>query len=98
MAEKKPPTDCSGCGACCMGQNLLPLFGSAVDGTRLPPELAAGLDVVQTGPLRGDDGCPCIWLDRLTGECRHHDFRPSNCRILAVGGGECLRIRAGVGL
>ncbi len=87
-------TTCDGCGACCMGQNLLPLTGAGLDGRRLPDVLQFRLTAIIEGPLSGDDYCPCVWLDRATGRCNHHDHRPSICREFHVGGEDCLRIRA----
>lgn len=84
---------CEGCGLCCMGQNLLPLSGAGNDEREIYPELLAELLAIARGSLFGDDGCPCVWLNRATGRCLHHDFRPSLCRELLVGGVACLRIR-----
>ena len=89
------PTNCDDCGACCMGQNFLPVtacaYGAEVD--RLPAAYREALEAVLSGPCGGDDGCPCIWLDRETGKCRHHELRPDICREFEIGGEDCLRIR-----
>ena len=101
--------NCDGCGACCMGQNLMPLTGNELDKVTLPVELRLELVAItfgthdentegRFGPLFGDDKCPCVWLDRATGRCKHYEHRPSFCRELVCGGKACLRIRRKAGL
>lgn len=90
--------NCDNCGACCMGLNLLPLTGNDLDGATLPPKLESPLRRILLGPLSGGDECSCVWLNRVTGRCRHHKYRPSFCRELPVGGEDCLRIRAQAGM
>ena len=84
-----------------MGQNLLPLTGNSLDNRILPRRLREELQAIagpigEFSPRFGDDGCPCVWLDRATGKCRHYRYRPSVCRELKVGSEACLRIRATV--
>jgi len=95
MMVNGKPTNCDNCGACCMGQNLLPLSGNMVDDVgRVSQLLQAALEAVLRGPLTGDDGCPCIWLDRMTGKCMNYELRPSICRdVIQVGDDTCMRIR-----
>lgn len=83
-------TNCDNCGACCLGQNLLPLSGAKLDGVALPPKLEKPLMAILRGPLVGNDECPCAWLDRTKGRCKHHKYRPSFCREFQVGSAECL--------
>ncbi len=90
--------NCDNCAACCMGQNLLPLSGAVLYKMKLPPKLEKPLRAILEGPCKGDDGCACVWLDRATGRCKHHKFRPMICRDFKVGSDDCLRIRAGAGL
>lgn len=96
-------TNCDNCGVCCMGQNLLPLTGRQLDiadgfsNERLPPRLEKPLLAILNGPLLGDDG-PCEWLNRATGRCRYHKYRPSFCQDFQVGGEDCLRIRMQAGV
>ena len=89
---------CDGCGACCMGQNLLPMSGNILDKRDIPHDLVSDLMSIYHGPLVGDDKCPCVWLDRATGKCIHYDYRPTVCREMVVGGPDCLRIRREAGL
>lgn len=60
------PTNCDGCGACCLRQNLLPMTARILDKSLafIPKRLGDELDAVAGGMLFGDDGCPCVWLDR----------------------------------
>ncbi|GAG12887.1 unnamed protein product [marine sediment metagenome] len=85
--------NCDNCGICCMGQNLLPLSGNLADDRRLPRDLNLELLAIRRGPLKGDDDCPCVWLDRSTGRCRHYKWRPSTCRALECGGEDCMAMR-----
>ncbi len=89
------PKDCSNCGLCCMTENLMPWVNRTF-GQRgcLPKDLAHELAAIMDGPLAGWDGCPCVWLNRATGQCKHHEFRPQICRDYEVGGFSCLRTRA----
>jgi Fe-S-cluster containining protein len=90
-------TSCDNCGACCMGQNLLPWswwsWQACDHEYRLPVTLQKELDSIAASRRIGDDGCPCVWLDRATGECKHYPHRPPPCRELEVGGSGCLRWR-----
>ncbi len=105
-------TNCDDCGACCMGQNLVP--GSDVwiaklseelneVPRKLPPRsiplpLLEELEAVSRGACQGSGDEPCLWLNRASGRCRHHKHRPDVCRQFEVGGEACLRIRAEAGL
>ena len=98
-------TNCDGCGACCMGQNLVPY--SDISLARLackrPPRaiplvLLEDLEAIMCGPLFGDDNCPCIWLNRASGKCNHHQHRPNVCRDFEIGGEACLEIRRRAGI
>lgn len=100
-----PVTNCDDCGACCMGQNLVPgsdVWIAKIAGQPpprvIPLSLMKELDEVSAGPCRGCDDEPCLWLDRRAGRCRHHEHRPDVCREFEIGGEACLRIRAEVGL
>ncbi len=90
MAEEpERPTDCSDCGACCMGMNLAPIFNPL-----LPLTMRQALEGVLDGYCAGDDCTPCLWLDRTTGQCIHYELRPDVCREFEVGGEGCMRHRA----
>lgn len=41
---------------------------------------------------------PCIWLDLITGGCRHYELRPAVCREFEVGCKSCRAMRQTVGL
>jgi Fe-S-cluster containining protein len=36
---------------------------------------------------------PCIWLDQVTRQCKHHEYRPLVCRDFDVGSIECQEWR-----
>ena len=91
--------NCDNCGVCCLGQNLLPFSGNLVDARKLPEDLMIELLRIAKGPLFGDDGCACVWLDRATGRCRHYEHRPSVCREgMQPGDENCLLLREAAGL
>ncbi len=81
-----------------MGQNLLPLSGNTLDCVILPDELLNPLMETMEGPLEGRGDEPCVWLDRTTGKCLHHEHRPSFCRDFECGSVHCERRRAECGL
>lgn len=89
---------CDNCGVCCMGENLLPNEGATRGLLRVPVHLQAELRVILAGPLCGDDGCPCVWLDRATGKCKHYNFRPDICRDYERGGYACVSARRQSGI
>lgn len=37
---------------------------------------------------------PCHWYDPASRQCRHYEYRPLVCRDFAVGGADCLALRA----
>ena len=85
------PTTCDDCGACCMHMNLVPLSGWCFDSdSPLSAEEENQLQDVLHGMCGGDDETPCIWLDRLTGRCKHYEKRPPVCREFEVGSEACL--------
>lgn len=43
----------------------------------------------RAGPVDG----PCIWLDLVTRQCKHHEYRPRVCRDFEVGSTECQEWR-----
>lgn len=89
------PTSCDGCGACCMGQNLLPIvYPTSLLRERWPKKLKAESLALLRRPYTFRDGeCPCVWLDRANARCMHYEHRPPPCRNMAVGSGGCLRAR-----
>lgn len=89
----REPTNCDNCGACCMGQNLLP----ACCNRHIPTPELDRLVTIFDGPCEGGDEV-CIWLDRYTGRCLHYEWRPELCRKFEVGGEACLRIRENAGM
>lgn len=93
----KTEISCDGCGACCQGQNLLPLCGSVADGKLLPAFLNLPLMRLLKRNIGGDD-TPCVWLDAALARCKHYEHRPSICREFEMGGEACLRIRGKAGI
>jgi Fe-S-cluster containining protein len=90
------PTDpCQSCGLCCTRQSSPPFMPDEMDA--LPPDLRDGINRYLDSPLF-DDNAPCIWLDRTTTRCMHHEHRPGVCRDYPVGGSDCRNTRASVGL
>lgn len=100
---------CRDCGACCQHMVYPPFWSRLPIGTpendpeweRLlvdRPELAAEIheDYARrraAGLDRNGYEAPCLWLNRETFRCRHHDYRPQVCREFEPGGEDCLRIR-----
>ncbi len=41
---------------------------------------------------------PCLWLDLVSGKCKHHDVRPVLCRWFEPGCLACNQQRVKVGL
>lgn len=71
----------------------------------LPEELQAELrDWVRKSPRYKwlinelGDFAPCLWLDLVTGLCKHYDLRPSVCREYEVGCASCRAARRRGGL
>lgn len=98
-------TNCDGCGVCCMGQNVVPLSDvslARLEGVRppraIPLVLLDELETIMRGPLSGDDDQACVWLNRASGKCNHHEHRPNVCREFEVGGEDCLRVRKAAGI
>ena len=86
----EPVTTCQGCGICCTEQSLPP-FLDEIDFA--PPDLQR--EVLEARKHEADfAGQPCIWWDRETKKCKHHEDRPNICREFEVGGDCCLEIRA----
>jgi Fe-S-cluster containining protein len=101
---------CNNCGLCCMHMRTPPFYGEGDPSwAALPPELRAEIDqwvplepgtsprhdwmVAHDGPVN-----PCIWLDLVTGRCRHYEHRPDVCREFEVGSTSCRESRFLVGL
>lgn len=41
---------------------------------------------------------PCLWLDPVTRQCRHYEWRPKICRDFPMGGPACVAMRKGEGI
>ena len=94
------PADSESYGACCMNQNNMPLKGLML-GTvgKIPDELATELWSIAMGPLHGTEGQEsCVWLDRVTGKCKHYEYRPQACRDFELASPSCLEARKKVGM
>ena len=101
---------CDDCGACCMGENLLPLLGWTIRTSRgprkdprcpMPADEWKRLKRIAKSPrvgLRNWDNPPCIWLDRDTGKCMHYEWRPPVCHEVVCGDESCQHWRAQAGM
>jgi Fe-S-cluster containining protein len=97
-----PVLNCDGCGVCCRGQEALPVgwylgsLASAAERAALPRELLVELEAMRDrfNAEGWPADAPCVWYDGETKRCRHHEYRPEICREFAVGGEDCLRVRA----
>lgn len=107
--EGTPGTDwCKGCGMCCMHTRTPPfLMSDDPEWLALPQELRDEIDDWTSGSnprfnlmADHDDGelNPCLWLDLVTGRCRHYEHRPEICRDYEVGNSSCRTARGLVGL
>ena len=88
-----------------MGMNLASLSDislARLEGVRppraIPLVLLDELRATMRGPLSGDDSQACVWLNRASGKCNHHEHRPNVCRGFEVGGEDCLRVRKIAGI
>lgn len=99
---------CHNCGLCCMHMRTPPFAGqSDPRWKRLPARLKNEIEAwVMSDPspryslMVLHDGAvnPCIWLDLVTGSCRHYELRPDVCRDYEVGNESCREVRLLVGL
>jgi uncharacterized protein len=62
----------------------------------LQDELRNYLHQLLAGVERPDTAC--IWLDKSTMRCRHHEHRPSVCRDFEIGTDECRSWREAYGI
>ena len=83
------PTDCGGCGACCLHVSAPPF--KANEHAHLPAWARAEVASAREAP-EGNGG-PCVWFDIEAKNCRHHTIRPLVCRDFAVGGEACHLLR-----
>jgi Fe-S-cluster containining protein len=58
---------------------------------QLPDQLKQQLDdyIQSYQPPAGELDGPCIWLDRTSRRCKHHQYRPRVCRDFRVGSRGC---------
>lgn len=99
---------CDNCGLCCMHMRTPPFLGDTDPRWKaLPEELRQQIDnwlMSEPSPryryMVNNDGDinPCIWLDLLTGQCKHYELRPDVCRDFEVGCKSCRMLRKEVGL
>ena len=80
-------TNCDGCGACCRNQPFPPF--TQRDGDDLPGHIVDEL----LGAGKREDSDACLWLDEVTGRCKHYEYRPMLCREFELGGDVCLYAR-----
>lgn len=92
-------TNCDSCGACCLGQEALPLDN--YQGTP-PPALLAEIAAMRERFNRDGwpgNGEPCVWYDAETRRCKHYEHRPDVCRdTVKPGDDDCRRIRRKAGV
>jgi Fe-S-cluster containining protein len=67
------------------------------------PDLVAGIEFDRrmrsaSGENKKETKYLCLWLDRETGRCRHHEYRPDTCRDFEPGSEECGDARSRYGL
>jgi len=90
------PTTCDDCGLCCMAMTTPPFTPEELK--QLEPELKEQV-ITHRRSVRawgGGKKTPCMWLDLLTGKCKHYEDRPSLCRNAKIGDPFCLEAREGV--
>lgn len=86
---------CNQCGLCCRSQSSPPIMPDEF--SALPPALQAEINAYLDGPLFNDSD-PCLWMDRSSGRCRHHEHRPGVCRDYPLSGPNCREQRVEAGL
>lgn len=97
---------CDDCGLCCMHMRTPPFIRMHdPEWDALPGHLKDEITNYLDGPRATlqdlsfiADQSPCIWLDLITGKCRHYEHRPSVCRDFQVGNESCRDWRSSVGL
>jgi len=99
---------CHNCGLCCMHMRTPPFIGGDdPEWNNLDPALKKEIDDFVIGNpspryelMVAHEGAinPCIWLDLITGKCKHYEHRPSVCRDFHVGCESCRGSRKEVGL
>jgi Fe-S-cluster containining protein len=99
---------CGGCGLCCMHMRTPPFTGQTDPRWKdLSQELRAEIhDWIMSEPspryqlmVKHDgDINPCIWLDLVSGKCKHYELRPDICRDYEPGCDPCRKLRRSVGL
>jgi Fe-S-cluster containining protein len=89
VSELAGPTDCGGCGACCLHVSAPPFKTAEIE--QLPAWARAEVGVARDSA--GDNLGPCAWFDTNARTCRNHTFRPLACRDFAVGGEACRLLR-----
>jgi len=87
---------CDNCGLCCMHM-IAPCFLPEAE-KAVRPELLAMIRLFRDSPRHDNQDRPCIWLDLVTGKCRHYEHRPEVCREFEAGGSGCLAARKAFGI
>jgi len=99
LVDAKPqlPTDCEGCGACCLIPSSPPALLLGEWANTLPYQLWKELldHAVQRtrGLPRRSPPTACLWFDPETRRCRDYEHRPPACREFECGGEACLQSR-----
>jgi len=86
---------CNNCGICCFAFSLPPFDANEL--VRAPDRLMEQVDAYYRSP-RHRESNPCLWLDLASGECIHHEVRPTLCRWFEPGGRACVDLREKAGL
>ncbi len=98
---------CNNCGLCCMHMRTPPFIGDAdPHWIKLSKALKDEIRNWVMGPSPRYDFMvqfkekinPCIWLDLVSGKCKHYDLRPQVCRDYKVGCQSCRTLRKEVDL
>ena len=96
--------DCFGCGVCCLHMGfpayIVPNAEKGIDGEsywhELPDDLRSEVQSQMDAYVKPPDGeldGPCIWLNRETMLCSHHEHRPRVCRDFEIGNKLCQEWR-----
>lgn len=99
MAKKYQPTNCDGCGVCCMHM-ATPPYSEAEYRNLMQNHNTVFVDLLKARESRrmqwevhGQDFIPCGFLDMVTRQCRHYEHRPEICRDFELGGDDCMAFR-----
>jgi Fe-S-cluster containining protein len=84
------PTNCDGCGACCMYFMIRMQISKDTDASELRWYEMHGMEVRSNGVRMN---VPCKNFDFATRRCKIYETRPKLCRDAKVGAPNCLAAR-----